>query len=267
MTGSSLKLGILLVNLFLVQAALAATVSLTGTINDITGNGVSGTLYLSLPAPAQDPSTGVAIAPGWVAYRLVNGAITGSAKVYDVSTINPSGLYYIARAYDTAGNLVFSGNYNIVGPGSFNLGTAVPTSVTTSNISYLAPATTNGNNTFTGLNSHSGLETFTGGVNLQSAPGIVAGIFNGGTGFQHIRVASCTTAAGANSVCSTTVTWNTAFADTNYTPVCTWFPSSTAGAYLSHITTKVAASITVEVDNGASGGATSGPINCIAVHD
>jgi hypothetical protein len=239
----------------------AGTTTLTGTINDASGNGISGTLYMALPAPAQDPTTGVAISPMWVAYRLVNGAITGSAKLYDVATINPSGLYYMARAYDQTGSLVFSGNY-VVTSASFNLGAAVPTSVTTSNISYLNPASQNGNNAFTGLNSHSGLETFTGGINNQATPGFVAGIFNNGSGFKHARVTACT---GAATSCNTSFTWTTAFADTNYTAACTYV-SSAQTAWVANLGSKSTTGFSVGlVANVNITGA--GEVDCIAVHD
>jgi hypothetical protein len=143
---------LLLALLFLSALARAGTTTLTGTIKDAQGNPLNGKLAMWLPVPAQDPNTNTGIMPTPVYFRLVNGVVTGGAPLYDVLTINPSGLYYVARAYDQAGNLQFYGNYVVTGA-SFNLGQAVPTSVTTSNISYLSPGFTNGNNTWTGTNT------------------------------------------------------------------------------------------------------------------
>jgi len=143
----------------LCQFLHASTTTLTGTIKDAQGTGLNGTLVMTLPMPAEDTTTNTAISPGPVSFRLINGVITGNALLYDVANLQPTGLYYIARAYDQAGNLQFYGYYAVTG-GSFNLGAAVPTTVTTSNISFVNPVNLNGNNTFTGTNSFTGLTTF-----------------------------------------------------------------------------------------------------------
>lgn len=142
--------------LLLALPCFASTSTLTGTINDPQGNGLNGLLYMTLPVPAQDMTTNTAVAPGTVVFRLANGQITGGAALYDVATLQPQNLYYKARAYDVSGNLVFYGNYVVTGA-SFNLGAAVPTSVTTSNVSYLSPVSLTGTNIFTGNNSFTNL--------------------------------------------------------------------------------------------------------------
>lgn len=43
----------------------------------------------------------------------------------------------------------------------------------------------------------------------------------GSTGFQHIRVTGCATAAALNSTCDTTITWTAPFANASYTATCT----------------------------------------------
>lgn len=137
--------------LVLCVAACAGTSTLTGRITDSQGNPLNGTLVMSLPVPAQDPTTSTAIAPSPVFFRVIYGQISATAPLYDVNTITPSGLYYVARAYNTQGMLQFYGNYVVTGA-TFDLGAATPTSITTSNISYLSPGFTNGNNTWTGIN-------------------------------------------------------------------------------------------------------------------
>jgi hypothetical protein len=134
------------------SATRAATSTITGTINDSQGNGVNGTLQMQLPVPAQDTSTNTAIAPVVQTYRIVNGVIQAGPPLYDVATLQPANLYYAARVYDTAGNLILYGNYVVTG-GSFNFGAAVPTTVTTSNISYVTPVTLSAPNVFTALQS------------------------------------------------------------------------------------------------------------------
>lgn len=140
---------LLLLLLLLVQSVHATTTTLTGTIKDEQGNPINGTIILQLPVPATDTTTNTAVAPNPVSYRIVNGSILGGAVVplYDVATLQPQNLYYSARVYDSSGNLVFTGNYAITGA-SYNLGAAIPTNVTTSNISYVSPAVTNAPNVF-----------------------------------------------------------------------------------------------------------------------
>src|SRR6267142_148483 len=129
--------------------AKTSTSALTGTITDAQGNPVTGTLIMQLPVPATDTTTGRAVANTPVSYRIVNGVILSGTTVplYDVANLQPQNLYYAARAYDSAGNLVLTGNYAVTGT-SYNLGAAIPTSVTTSNISYVNPAVTNASNVF-----------------------------------------------------------------------------------------------------------------------
>lgn len=154
--------------LFWPQMASASKTTLTGTINDAQGDGINGYLVMWLPVPAQDTTSNVAVSNEPVYFTLLNGAITGGAQLYDTANLQPAGLYYIARAYDVTGNVVFAGNYVVTG-GTFNLGAATPTSVTTSNISYLTPAFANGNNSFSGVNTFSNTSTFNGTVALNAA--------------------------------------------------------------------------------------------------
>jgi hypothetical protein len=134
--------------LFCAVFAHSSTTTLTGTIVDEQGNPLNGTLTMRLPFPAQDQTTNVAVTPTLVSFNLVNGAIVGGVPLFDVANLQPQGLYYIARAYDTTGALQFYGNYVVTGA-TFNLGAATPTSVQTSNVSYVLPIFPNQTNIFT----------------------------------------------------------------------------------------------------------------------
>lgn len=92
------------------------------------------------------------------------------------------------------------------------------------------------------------------------------GVNGDGSGFKHKRVATCTTGAGANATCTTTVTWGTTFADNAYTAACT-VDSPTGTPTVLYTGTRLAASLVATITNGPGGGASSGFINCIAVHD
>jgi len=72
-----------------------------------------------------------------------------------------------------------------------------------------------------------------------------AGVINSGVGLKHVRVASCT-AIGSGGFCPTTVTWPSAWADTNYTEVCS--VENTAVLYVVGITSKSTTSISVIVE-------------------
>ena len=153
----------------------ASTSILTGTIKDAQGNPINGYLIMQLPVPAQDPGTGTLISPVPVYFQIVNGAVTGSAPLYDVSTINPGNLYYTAAVYDSSGVFIMGGNYAVTGA-TFNMGTAVPTVVTTSNISYASPALLGANNVYTGDNTFNRNVSLLGPANIVGAAGLT---FNG----------------------------------------------------------------------------------------
>ncbi len=93
----------------------------------------------------------------------------------------------------------------------------------------------------------------------------------GNTGFQHIRVAGCATTTTQFSICDVTVTWTAAFADTNYTVVCTGegltsgqpaIGASGAGKAKSGASTSIR---TVNLIAGIASQFTT--IDCTAVHD
>jgi hypothetical protein len=105
----------------------------------------------------------------------------------------------------------------------------------------------------TGTATHTGTTTLTGGVASDAA------------GFKHKRVAA-TVAASSNAL--VTVTWPTAFADTNYTVTCSVVDptASTSSAAVVHIESISASSVTVRINN-TSTSAYTGTVHIIAVHD
>lgn len=99
-----------------------------------------------------------------------------------------------------------------------------------------------------------------------SSPKLTVGMCGASsTACQHKRVASCTTGAVALNNCNTTVTWNNAFADANYTATCTADQLNAIG-HISHSGSKLAGSIVVSLVTDTAV-AISGTINCIAMHD
>ena len=89
---------------------------------------------------------------------------------------------------------------------------------------------------------------------------------NNNTGCKAQRFgASCTTAAGAGSSCSTTLTWTVPFADANYTAVC--LGANALGVPLLLNGTHNAASLSVGVVAVTAAAAQFTSIDCIAIHD
>jgi hypothetical protein len=91
------------------------------------------------------------------------------------------------------------------------------------------------------------------------------GIINNGVGLQHMRATSCTTAASAGAFCQTTMTWPVAFANTNYTVVCS---TQSGTLFLGAINNKTTTQITpiVELTPG-NAAAASTEIDCVGIHD
>lgn len=86
------------------------------------------------------------------------------------------------------------------------------------------------------------------------------------SGFKHKRTASCTPGnANLGTTCDTSVSWGTAFADTNYTASCIMTTPTNVPLIL-YIKTVAAGSLTVTHENHTAAVAT-GSVDCIAVHD
>lgn len=105
-----------------------------------------------------------------------------------------------------------------------------------------------------------------GNVEFQNKISIGTGILPDGGGFKHSRVT--TGSVGTLASALVTITWATAFADTNYTVTVDVVEATTSNLSLSvvHIESKTAAAITVRVYNSSAGSLT-GTLNAIAVHD
>lgn len=102
-----------------------------------------------------------------------------------------------------------------------------------------------------------------------TTPTFSTGITGSGTGFKHTRVGTGSISAGTRA--SVTVTWpGTAFADLNYTEICSVEDGTTgataAGLVLERVNAKAVGSIAVTINN-PSGGAVTGTVNCSAAHD
>jgi len=96
---------------------------------------------------------------------------------------------------------------------------------------------------------------------------IPKGIFKDGAGYQHIvtpAASQCSTAAAVGATCAWTITWNTPFADTNYTPVCSIFVIG-SGVPVLNIATRTTTQITGNII-ALTAAAANGGLSCTATH-
>lgn len=141
--------------LLIPRALFGTTVTLTGVVmNPASSVPLQGQACFQLPVNAIDTSTSRALTTLATCFRIVNGTFPLFATVVPNDVIQPLNTYYTATYYDRTGQFVGMANYVIpTGGGTFNVGLAIPTAVTTSNISFISPACLSCNNTFTGLNT------------------------------------------------------------------------------------------------------------------
>lgn len=155
----------------LLLASFASATNLTGTIKYANGRLVNGTIVFALAVPGQDTSNFTVITSFPITYNLVNGVITsavGTPILIGNDSIQPANTFYVATVRDSFGRLVMSAPYRIVG-GTFDIGQAVPTTLTTSNIAYLNPVGLGNPNTWTNVNTFQQPVTFSNTTTFSNA--------------------------------------------------------------------------------------------------
>jgi hypothetical protein len=146
----------------------SATATVTGRIQYYTNAAFNGQISFQFPfAGAVDTNctvfTSCFVAPVVRRYPIVNGTITPAPVLTRNGDISPSGTYYRAYLYDSAGNNLMQSSFSIgAGVTTFDIGAALQTTITTNNVSYINPGSLSGNNTWAGNNTFSGLTTFNG---------------------------------------------------------------------------------------------------------
>lgn len=95
---------------------------------------------------------------------------------------------------------------------------------------------------------------------------VTAGVTADGGGFKHKRFgATCSTGSTIGNTCTTTYSWTTAFADANYTPVCTPVGPTQLGIF--SINSFNAAGVTILIDTATAAAASYSGVDCYGVHD
>lgn len=125
----------------------------------------------------------------------------------------------------------------------------------------LAQTLTNKTLTSPAISSPTLSGTVAGGATYTS-PKIGTGIPNNGTGLQHLRIAACASA----TPCNGTITWNSTWADTNYTVVCTVENSGGAQQAFVGIIAKTTTTTTYQMGSTSTIG-TGNSLDCIGIHD
>lgn len=98
-------------------------------------------------------------------------------------------------------------------------------------------------------------------------PTISTGVTSG-SGFKHQRFgASCTTGASVGASCNTAVTWTVAFADANYSAVCTVNGITSGVPTQINVNSKTGAGMNISIAALTAVAAQASGFDCIAVHD
>jgi hypothetical protein len=99
-------------------------------------------------------------------------------------------------------------------------------------------------------------------------PSFATGVDTNGSGFKHGRiVASCATAAAVGATCTNTLTWPSAFADTNYTVSCMGGVVVSGVPLNGGATSILNSAVTFQTVAATAVAAQYSQIDCIAVHD
>lgn len=133
------RLLLLLAFILAASPAFAATIPLTGQLRLVNGNRFNGRLVMTLNYPATDTTSGQLVSPQSMTYPINNGSVAGVITPNDI--LSPANTIYVAQVFTAAGALVRQNNFYVAGS-QFDIGTATPTALTSSNISF---------NVFTGL--------------------------------------------------------------------------------------------------------------------
>lgn len=114
---------------------LAGTIPVTGTIRTPDGKLFNGSVKMTLSYPGRDSCSSNIVVPTSINWRVQNGTIQSGALITPNDCIEPGNTVYLAEYFTAAGMRVMQNPFYVSGQ-SFNLGTATPTTLTTSNISF-----------------------------------------------------------------------------------------------------------------------------------
>lgn len=115
----------------------AVTVSVTGNIRLANGNRLTGTVRMTLSYPATDTTSGQLVSPQSITFRVNNGTVASGSVLVPNDVMAPANTFYVTQVFTSAGQMVRQNNFYVPSQG-IDLGTATPTALTSSNISFLS---------------------------------------------------------------------------------------------------------------------------------
>lgn len=122
--------------MFLMLALPSYGAQLIGTIKLPNGTKLNGRVRMTLSHPARDSATGQMVVPQTVEFRITNGAFPSNASVVGNDVMEPLYTYYWTEVFDGYGYKVNENPFYVSGA-TFDVGAARPTTITTSNISFI----------------------------------------------------------------------------------------------------------------------------------
>ena len=126
-----------LVVLLSVVPCYAGTIPLTGTIRTPQGNLLTGRIDMTLSySAARDTTANNVIVAAKVTFPVRNGALPSNAQIVPNDILQPRNTTYGVEYFNNFGTKIAQNTFFVSGQ-SFNLGTAVPSTITTSNISFV----------------------------------------------------------------------------------------------------------------------------------
>lgn len=251
------------------NSTISGNLSVTGTLG-VTGATTLGTLTAS-SSTLGATSTGAITASG--AITAGSNAISGGAGTFSgqiTSTLAPGTAPLVVSSSTQVNNLNVS---QLEGKTWEIPGTIGSTTPATGAFTTLAASTSLSIAGGTALTTTN--RTGTGNLVLQAgaalaSPSLTSATFltgiSQGSGHKHQRFGTlCTTAAGAGATCTTAVTWTSAFADANYTVVCTGITQVNVPAL--SVEAVAGAGFTIRISAITAAAASFTTADCIADHD
>lgn len=131
-----------LTGLFLFALNLSAgTIPISGTIRLANGNLMNGRVRFILSySVARDTSANNLVVAQNVEFPVANGVLPTTARITPNDVLQPSNTFYTTQYLSSTGTVIAQNVFYIQGT-SFNIGTATPTPLTTSNISFVVDST------------------------------------------------------------------------------------------------------------------------------
>lgn len=116
----------LVLALLLLAPMLAAAATLTGTIKDPAGTGITGTVELKLSAPGRVADPALLLIQPTVKCALSAGALGSCAVRGNDAITEPAGTFYCVRVLASDGRELMPGRKYTVTGASFDLGAVQP---------------------------------------------------------------------------------------------------------------------------------------------